>query len=280
MAIIDGLPEVNISIHINGSEAGCTEYDDHGPSPKSVRPGLATHTISRLIESQDNAEFEVHFEIQNARKWIAGISGLSGVKTNSATSGMATLKLFKFAAIKKVEEGDTHVDEDRNLAEHLGNIEVVIFRSKFLRQTTWRPLEANPETEFAEKALKGKSLTHCTSFSDGREVLKSRCLKTKYIGVPIARFIFRYMSRAALQAEGIISRDPSPEPKREPQPQSVADLPLSEIQRLAQERLDQLTQCEREDEATVKREAEEDDNPRPCKVYKIDGFGTIDLTDS
>ncbi|KAJ0169081.1 hypothetical protein CTA2_18 [Colletotrichum tanaceti] len=262
MAIIDGLPEVNISIHINGSEAGCTEYDDHGPSPKSVGPGLATHAISRLIESQDNAEFEVHFEIQNARKWIAGIRALSvvtyvdgnrvsgecfkensirdkavrgsvkGVMTNSATSGMATLKPFKFAAIKKVKEGDTHVDEDRNLAEHLGNIEVVIFRSKVLRQIPWEPLKANPDTE------------------------------------------------TALQAEGIISRDPSPEPKREPQPQSVADLPLSEVQRLAQERLDQLTQCKREDEATVKRKAEEDDNPRPCKVYKIDEFGTIDLTDS
>ncbi|KAK6226083.1 hypothetical protein QIS74_02130 [Colletotrichum tabaci] len=169
---------------------------------------------------------------------------------------MATLKPFKFAAIKKVEEGDARADEDRNLAEHLGNIEVVIFRSKVLRQKSWKPFTTNPETEFAEKALK------------------------EHLGVPIARFFFRYMSRAALQAERIISRDPSPEPEPEPQPQSVTDLPLSEVQRLAQERLDQLAQCKKVDGATVKQEAEEDDNPRPRKVYKMDVFGTIDLTDS
>ncbi|TQN71904.1 hypothetical protein CSHISOI_03620 [Colletotrichum shisoi] len=157
------------------------------------------------------------------------------VITNSTNSGMAMLKLFSFAAIKKVGECGARVNEDRNLAEHLGNIEIVISPSNVVRQITLKP------------------------------------------------------SRAILKAQGIIPRDPSPEPLHKPQPQSIADLPLSEIRRLAQERLDQLAKCKKEDEATVqreaekdtvKREAEEDDNPRPRKVYKMDRNGTIDLTDS
>ncbi|GJD01811.1 hypothetical protein ColKHC_10636 [Colletotrichum higginsianum] len=161
---------------------------------------------------------------------------------------MAMLKLFSFAAIKKVEECGARVNEDRNLAEHLGNIEIVISRSKVLRQIPSKPFTVNTETE--EKALKGKDLTHCTR------------------------------SRAILQAEGIVSRDPSPGPSHKPQPQGIAGLPLSEIRRLAQERLDQLAKRKKEDEATVKRDAEEDDNPRPRKVYKMKEYAIIDLTDS
>ncbi|TIC97402.1 hypothetical protein CH35J_006936 [Colletotrichum higginsianum] len=191
---------------------------------------------------------------------------------------MAMLKLFSFAAIKKVEECGARVNEDRNLAEHLGNIEIVISRSKVLRQIPSKPFTVNTETE--EKALKGKDLTHCTSFLDDREVFERPILEFDILGAPIARFTFRYRSRAILQAEGIVSRDPSPGPSHKPQPQGIAGLPLSEIRRLAQERLDQLAKRKKEDEATVKRDAEEDDNPRPRKVYKMKEYAIIDLTDS
>ncbi|WQF81638.1 hypothetical protein CDEST_06652 [Colletotrichum destructivum] len=312
MAVIDSLPEVDISIRINGSETGCAEYDDCYPPHKPAGAGPATHKISKIIESQDNAVFKVHYEIRNARQWIVGTRGLSvksyidgnmvshrcllehhiqdeaargcveEVITNSTNSGMAMLKLFSFAAIKKMEECGARVNEDRNLAEHLGNIEIVISLSKVLRQIPLKPFTVNTETEFAEKALKGKDLTHCTSFLDDREVFKCPILEVDNLGAPLARFTFRYRSRAILQAEGIIPRDPSPEPLHKPQTQSIADLPLSEIRRLAQERLDQLDEAtvKREDEATVKREAEEDNNPRPRKVYKKDKYETIDLTGS
>lgn len=131
MAVIDSLPEVDISIRINGSETGCAEYDDCCPPPKPAGVGPATHTISKIIESQDNAVFKVHYEIRNARQWIVGTRALSvecyidgnmvrhlcllehhirdeavrgcveEVITHSTNPGMAILKLFSFAAIKK-----------------------------------------------------------------------------------------------------------------------------------------------------------------------------------
>ncbi|GJC82583.1 hypothetical protein ColLi_05421 [Colletotrichum liriopes] len=311
MAVIDGLPEIKVSVRLNGSNDDCVEYDDPDPPQTTASRGTATHSISKIIESQDDANFSVHYELKDARRWIQGNRGLvvkvyidgsivkssviqkktlrngvgryvvEGMMTESERPGKAFLKPFRFAAIKQVEESDVRITEDLKVVKHLGNIEIIVYRAKIRGRGNWKPLAAILKTELAEKAMKGKNLSHGTSLSEGREIRKPRSVTYKYPDgeVRLARFVFRYKSKAALQIEGTIPRDPSPEPSPEPQTQNVADLPEAEILRLAQERLDQLADVKREGASSVKREADDEINLDRRKVYKTDADGTIDLTE-
>ncbi|KAF6816828.1 hypothetical protein CSOJ01_02759 [Colletotrichum sojae] len=62
MAVIDGLPQIKISVRIAGSEDDCTEYDDPDPHRTPAITGDAMHSASKVIESQDNAEYYIFFE--------------------------------------------------------------------------------------------------------------------------------------------------------------------------------------------------------------------------
>ncbi|KAK1727220.1 uncharacterized protein BDZ83DRAFT_729025 [Colletotrichum acutatum] len=72
MAVIDDLPEIKVSIRVNGSEDDCIEYDypDHPDVPASL--GSATHTTSKVIESQVDSRFSIHYKIQNRPDWVIG----------------------------------------------------------------------------------------------------------------------------------------------------------------------------------------------------------------
>ncbi|KAK1596121.1 uncharacterized protein LY79DRAFT_80106 [Colletotrichum navitas] len=309
MAVIDGLPGVRVSIRLNGSEEDCPEHDDPNPPQTSASSGAATHSIAKVIESQDDANFSVHFEVKDARRWAKNKKGLKlsihidgkrfaakvyrkselqgqvfrrhveGVTYVSSNPRQFILKPFMFTKIKQVDEGGARVVEDLKVVKHLGNIEVTICRVDNIRRKSVLKKSSNvtTKTELAEKAMKGKNLSHGTSFSEGRNTPKTNPVKFTYPdgGVQLARFNFRYMSKMALQIEGIIPRDPSPESPPETQPRNAADLPMEEIQRLAQERLDQLL----ESKAGVKREADDDNELRMPKVYKTTSDGAIDLTE-
>ncbi|KAK2026899.1 hypothetical protein LX32DRAFT_723176 [Colletotrichum zoysiae] len=311
MAVIDGLPGVKVSIRLNGSGDDCPEYDDPKPPPTPASSGVATHSISKVIESKDDANFSVHFEVKDAHRWIHGNRGLSvhiyvdgqtvrklvcgehllkgqvlqrheeGVKEASTNPEKCILKPFMFAKIKQVDEGGARVTEDLKVVKHLGNIEVIIFRANVHGKADWKPTNAMSKTELAEKAMKGKNLSHGTGFSEGREIPKVSNVNCTYPdgNVRLARFIFRYKSKMALQVEGIIPRDPSPKSLPKPRPRNAADLSQEELQRLAQERLDQLAMVKLESNVGVKREADDDIKPRMSKVYKTAANGAVDLTD-
>ncbi|KZL79855.1 hypothetical protein CI238_02350 [Colletotrichum incanum] len=310
MAVIDGLPEIKVSIRLNGSHDDCAEYDDPGPPQSPASRGTATHSISKIIKSQDDANFSIHCEVKDARCWIQDKRGLGtniyidgsivsrlgimekelrngvccgaveGIMVESAKSGMAMLKRFRFTAIKQVEEGGVRVAEDLKVVKHIGNIEIIAYRIEIHRRKDWKPITATLKTELAEKDMKCKNLSHSTSLSKGRETRKSYYLTVTYIDgeVQLARFIFRYKSKAALQIDGIIPRDPSPELSTEHQTKNAADLPEAELLRLTQERLHQLANVKRECISGVKREADDEIDLRQRKIYKTDADGTIDLT--
>ncbi|KAK2018793.1 hypothetical protein LZ32DRAFT_653558 [Colletotrichum eremochloae] len=272
MAVIDSLPGVKVFIRLNGSEEDCAEYDDPNPPQTPASCGAATHSISKIIESQDDTNFSVHYEVQDAQRWLKGRRGLSvaiyvdgnhvcgGVSREahiqgqvlrqciegrieaSTKPGKDILKPFKFVKIKQVEEGGARVTEDLKVVKHLGNIEIIIYQERDVPKTQW---------------------LDCT-YPDG--------------SVRLARFIFRYKSKTALQIEGILPREPSPESSPETQPRNAADLPHEELQRLAQERLDQLAMVKLENKVGVKREADDEINSRMPKVYKMTIDGAIDLT--
>ncbi|KAJ0328107.1 hypothetical protein COL5a_005311 [Colletotrichum fioriniae] len=300
MAVIDGLPEIKVSIRINGSEEDCIEYDDPDPPKSASSRGSATHTISKIIESQVDAGFSIHQEIRNRRSWINGKNWLALhfhidgqyiatcyrgpdslvnqtiVSTTDkfwdryTTPGKEIRRHFKFTSIKTVEGSNEQLSGDNIIAEHLGIIEVAVFRVKFEGRKPVTPAQSRRENigDVSEIALKGKSIPHSTSDKSQR----------------IARFFFRYKPKTSLQIDGIIPRDsssdPSPEPSPPPPPQTVANLPLADIMRLAQERLEQLElHVKRELGTGVKREADEETNSRLRKIYKVDADGIIDLSD-
>ncbi|KXH45321.1 hypothetical protein CSAL01_08489 [Colletotrichum salicis] len=292
MAVIDGLPEIKVSIRVNGSEDDCIEYDDPNPPQVSASRGSATHTTFKVIESQVDARFSIHYEFQKRPEWINGanrltvslyvdgkliaekltsqyssmsetiISAIDGFRDKSSTPGKEVRRHFKFAPIKTgiyflylvhqswttdfddvVERDNERLTADLQIAKHLGIIEVIVYRVKV-------------------------------------EGLKPRKPIAKDNTMRIARFFFRYKPRTFLQVDGIIPRDPSPEPTPSPSPPTVANLPLADIMRLAQERLEQLEpHVKREPGTSVKREADEKIDSRPHKVYKVDADGTIDLSD-
>ncbi|KAK2058785.1 hypothetical protein LY76DRAFT_626262 [Colletotrichum caudatum] len=311
MAVIEGLPGVKVSIRLDKSEDDCLEYEDPKPQPTPASRGTATHSISKVIESKDNTNFSVHIEVKDARRWIKGNQALAaaiyvdgnfaigsiysenklqgqvlqelveGVEEASDKPGKSILKPFMFAKIKQVDEGGSRVAEDLEVVKHLGNIEVIILRVIMNSLIDWKPQHVKSNMELAEKAMKGKNLSHGTGFSKGREVLQPRYWDCTYPDgeVQLARFIFRCKSNMALQIEGVIPRGPSPELSPEPQPRNAADLSQEELQKLAQERLDQLAMIKLERNIDVKREAGDDISPRMPKVYKTTADGAIDLID-
>ncbi|KDN66024.1 hypothetical protein CSUB01_00690 [Colletotrichum sublineola] len=311
MAVIDSLLGVKVSIRLNGSKEDCAEYDDPKPPQTPASCGAATHSISKIIESQDDTNFSVHYEFKDAQRWLksrrglgvaiyvdgnfadgnyvrstlsneAGIQGqvfrgcIEGKIEASTKPGKDILKPFKFTKIIQVEEGGARVTEDLKVVKHLGNIEIIIYRAEIRGHTDWKPDNITSKTELAEKAMKGKNF-----FSEERDVPKFQWLDCTYPdgSVRLARFIFRYKSKTALQIEGILPREPSPESSPETQPRNAADLPHEELQKLAQERLDQLAMVKLESKVGVKREADDEINSRMPKVYKMTTDGAIDLTE-
>ncbi|KXH28205.1 hypothetical protein CSIM01_12902 [Colletotrichum simmondsii] len=319
MAVIDGLPEIKVSIRINGFEEDCIEYDDPDPPKSASSRGSATHSTSKVIESQVDTRFSIHYEIQNRQAWINGqdhlalsvyidgqcigthyrgpnelvnqtiVSTTGSYRDRFSKPGKEIRRHFKFASIKTVEESNEQLSGDKIIAEHLGIIEVAVFRVKFEghKPRTSSQLRRENIGIVSEIALKGKNIPHSTSFIEGIELdarKTKRIFKNRDKSQKIARFFFRYKPKASLQIDGIIPRDPSPdhspEPSPPPPPQTVANLPLAEIMRLAQERLEQLEpQVKREPGTSVKREADGETDSRPRKIYKVDADGTIDLSD-
>ncbi|KAK1459320.1 hypothetical protein CMEL01_02319 [Colletotrichum melonis] len=320
MAVIDSLPETKVSIRVNGSEDDCIEYDDPDPPKSASSRGAANHTTSKIIESQVDARFSIHYEIRNRPNWINGknwlalelhidgqyvsinycgpgqlinqniVSTIDSFGDRFSKPGKDIRRHFKFASIKTAEESNGQLSGNQSIVEHLGIIEVTVFRVKLEGQRPRTPEKSRTESirNVSEIAIKGKNISHSTSFTEGIEKKWSkmeRIFKRRDETQRIARFFFRYKSRDSLQIDGIIPRNPSlsppsPEFSPPPPPQAVANLPLADIMRLAQERLEQLEpKVKREPGTGVKREADEETDTRPRKIYKVDADGTIDLSD-
>ncbi|KXH41489.1 hypothetical protein CNYM01_04954 [Colletotrichum nymphaeae SA-01] len=318
MAVIDGLPEIEVSIRINGSEDACIEYDDPDPPEVSAAVGSATHATSKVIESQIDATFSIHYKIQNRPDWVNDddvlavylfldgnpitghvgkpaminetiVSAIDCFWRQSTTPGKEIRKQFKFTPVRIVESGNERFVADQSITKHLGVIEVDVYRAKVQNIVAWVPTSTDLKNsrEISETALKGRSLSHSTSFTEGAETDARTgrvSLNIRDGAMCVARFFFRYKPKTSLQIDGLIPRDPSPEHSPEPSPpsppQTVANLPLADIMRLAQERLEQLgPQVKTEPGISAKREADEETDSRPRKIYKVDADGTIDLSD-
>ncbi|KFY49060.1 hypothetical protein V495_00779 [Pseudogymnoascus sp. VKM F-4514 (FW-929)] len=311
MAVIDTVPGVEVSILINGQPV--EEYVDSG---EEIDGPLASKTVVKYIEAISDAEFIIKasalsafyqhrktkddilvgVEIDGARvrgcfqrhakskksapwsKIIEGASGLNG-------AGRRTISAFKFTAVEIVETTDkAKIEKDTTASAKLGEICVEIFRVKILGRT--KPKDKVPKgaaSEIAEKAVKGRALSHGTTFGPGK-VLSTSIRKKEYLDgndTPLARFVFRYRSKDALRKLLIIPRSPSPDP--------FDALSAAERESLAREAFQNRQGPKREPgikaERTVKRERSNSDAvdltgaaPK-SKQRKTSMEAPIDLTD-
>ncbi|KDN63137.1 hypothetical protein CSUB01_12282 [Colletotrichum sublineola] len=255
-------------------------------------------------------------------------SAIEGSRQKSTTSDYDRLKKFKFSkvttcmlqprpmrpaplaeSISVDDAANDRVKADTAKAKLLGVIEVFIYPmiitgpSRYTNSSHCHDAQ-DGNFEIAEKALKGRAVSHGTSFADGGIVSQKPTVTAEYLNNhnPIAAFSFKYRSRDALHKELVIPRSPSPEP--------IAGLSEAEIRRLAVERLDDINvsipdsftkQCNadliqnRHGSPSVKRESRrpiikreyaeildltEEPAKREWKKIKIEGNRVaIDLTD-
>ncbi|OLN92285.1 hypothetical protein CCHL11_01572 [Colletotrichum chlorophyti] len=321
MAVLSELPGVKVTIQVNGQDAA--EYDDPDGLESDVNRRCARWRNSRYVESMDNAHFTVKYEVDKNHPWETKNHGLAfylyidGRFMDSVfcsadvcvgpdhvwsaviegaqepiyhSSGMAQLSKFKFATISTVDDATKEqVDNDVKSAQSMGLIEVFIHPIVVGAPSYGQShiIEKNSHFELAEKALKGRAVSHGTSFSNGGLVRAKTTYSAEFLNdkKPIAAFTFKYRSRDALHKELVIPRSPSPS--------AIDGLSEAEIRRLAAERLDELgnsgrsQSIKRETKAhVIKREfadfldlTEEPVN-REWKKVKIDGNReAIDLTE-
>ncbi|KAI1373400.1 hypothetical protein F4677DRAFT_429524 [Hypoxylon crocopeplum] len=324
MAIIEDVPGVEVVVQIGGSDA--VEYDDPNPSDQE-QLGAAEHsTVSKYIECVDNAEFTVKARITGDYEWgyrdhelcvrfyvdgkfffgqVLGErhleGGLMDVYANGHQSYCTRTKQWllqrcKFSPISTVDDSKKdRVKSDLKIAKDLGFIEAKVFRCIYLGLTDSRPSSVRDTKKFelAEKSLKGRAMSHGTSFS----LSTSTKTPNRYCNVeelaedngPIAIFRFHYRSRDALRREMVIPRTPSPSPSPDPNAKpEIGRMSRAELERLAGERLNQLQgggRVKRERTPIIKRELGEiidlsDENARPTKRRASkQPVEVIDLTD-
>ncbi|KAJ3950637.1 uncharacterized protein N0V96_001787 [Colletotrichum fioriniae] len=325
MAVIDELKGVKVTVQVNGQEA--VEYDDPDGLENDVNRKHATHRTFNYIESKDDTCFTVTYEVNNMHRWESPKSAFSlylyvdgkrmdsvvceasrfypfdpsykwstvveGSRESSRDPSFDRLSKFKFSQVTTVDDATKErVEGDSKKAKSLGVIEVFVYPLTITGPSYSSGHEhyrdnQNSSFNIAEKALKGRAVSHGTSLTDGGFVSKRKSVCAEYLngGNPIACFMFKYRSRDALQKELIIPRSPSPE--------AIDELSEADIRRLAAERLDEINNGRRS--GTVKQERKgpiikrefaeiydltEEPAKREWKKIKIDANReAIDLTD-
>ncbi|KAI1458285.1 hypothetical protein F4805DRAFT_425164 [Annulohypoxylon moriforme] len=315
MAILEEVPGIEVTVVVAGRDA--TEYDD---PDASEQPNEAADcpTSTKYIECIDGANFSVKYHLTNDYDWSyqnhsltftlhADGTRLKGtvLKERDLRYGHKTTEIkekeyfdaatqqwqgqkFKFSAVTTVDDvSKDRIKGDMAIAKNLGTIKVEIFRCQDLGAcSTHNSRNAHKTSgyELSEKALKGKAISHGTSLSTPEYTRAPRFVDTRDLDKgPIAVFLFNYRSRDALKREMIIPRTPSPDPDAKP---DIAHMSRAELERLAQERLEQLQgngNVKQERKPIIKRElkrkADEvvdlsDDNPRSAHSPVF-----VDLTD-
>ncbi|KAI1757403.1 hypothetical protein F4782DRAFT_478412 [Xylaria castorea] len=265
MAILDDVPGVEVTVRVAGNET--VEYDPCEEERHSLAESATCPTVTKYIECIDEADFSIKIAASRRYAWgyrshcLRFVVYIDGNQTTSrliSSPGDMTIhnknafcqqsrqwKSYKlrFSAVSTTDDGrKERVAQDREIAQHLGRISVVVGRSIKLGHKprgTKRKRLANHSQKFelAEKSTKGRAISHGTAFS---YMGKTPVSEYTYSSInlpddhgPIAVFNFLYRSRDALQKMLIMPRKASFTP-------SFAELSPAEIERLAKERFEQI----------------------------------------
>ncbi|KAG7106862.1 hypothetical protein HYQ44_013840 [Verticillium longisporum] len=310
MPIDREVPGIDAWVEVNGQRAEA--YNDDDVSSREVNDMPARYQVFKYIESIDNASFTVQAHLsrevtQHAPPPCDTVIGelfvdgkhFDGKKVESRSrAGYVHLLKLVFSAVSTVDDTDTaRIASDLEAAKHLGLIQLRFFTGVDIGHTmAQRPDSTIPTStsELAEKSLKGKAISHGTSFSHGADLPASRHVMVDYVlgRQPFAVINFKYRSRRALQQELILPRTPSPDPEL----QVLEGMSTEQVRRLAAEHLHSLhepTQVKEENQAvaktekkpSVKRERDEVDLTMPPSQREwkytrtANGARAVDLTE-
>ncbi|KAI1428550.1 hypothetical protein F5Y12DRAFT_790008 [Xylaria sp. FL1777] len=315
MAILESVPGVEVTVQIAGKDAIEYEADDEG------KLSLAKHacpTATKYIEAIDDAKFAVKLAASCEYGWdyqkhalvfklyIDGNHICSKLikDSNQGEVTVSCKKAFclqsrqwksynlKFSAITTIDKShQERLEQDLEVAKRLGHIMVTVHRRIMLCRTGVQPKTplVNKEFELVEKSMKGKFISHGTTFSSAKKIKTPKMRYTRALPKekrPIAVFHFLYRSKDALQKSLIIPRSPPSPSLSSSSAQAFSKLPPGEIERLARERFEQMQRHEglKNKAKPVKRKLEKiedltevDENPIPTKRLTKFIDRTVDL---
>ncbi|KAL6919801.1 hypothetical protein FSST1_003827 [Fusarium sambucinum] len=284
MAVLDEIPHITARVRVAGELA--TEYgvpDDFEMIDHARTANDTTPTKHCYIECKSGAEFAIEVTVS---------SGFNIPMNNDANNQAQITReearhrdpIVRTISCSHDSASKSKIEEDALRAKDLGVIKIVIVTGTDLKQqykASPCPTLTDQQQEFAEKALKGKGISHTTTFAETGPIVPipdTCCVKNVVIA---GNFFFHYQSHEALQHEMIIPRTPSLEPPvvAEDGEDVLSRLSESEIRRLAMERL--RDNNIKQESSGIKREADEHPaTTRPWKVVKLDdGKEAVDLTD-
>ncbi|KAG5928665.1 hypothetical protein E4U42_000197 [Claviceps africana] len=306
MAVLSQFPQINVSVHVNGRPA--KEYplpDGHGGHAAAHRDAtVCTHEC--YVESQSGQNYTVEVSVapdffssfpwslrclltvdgRNLGAYIlepfrqpyqCSFVGSYVLSARSATSQSLMTEKLTFSPVTTVEESSqTRIERDDKIVARLGTIELevstcVITRYKFVRLSR----QTNQGTTFniAEKSLKGKELSHGTTFTKGDSVCPPLGCDMRDVK-PFAKYIFRYRSISTLKREMIV-------PPGSPISDQVLSMTDDEVRSLAEkllrEKREQLVKTE--DKASVERKRTIDhtggDDDDDVEIIEVSGHGKV-----
>lgn len=85
-------------------------------------------------------------------------------------AGRLVYQPFKFSAVNTLDDAkNERVEKDAGVAKNLGTIEILFHRAFFVGETDGFPFKVRPQAqsptlELAEKALKGRAISHGTRY--------------------------------------------------------------------------------------------------------------------
>ncbi|KAG9551951.1 hypothetical protein KCU71_g14152, partial [Aureobasidium melanogenum] len=284
MAVLDGLPGVEITVVVDGKDLH--EYQDSDTANKE-------DTVTKYIEAVDGASFAVKIKVIKDFKFKGDLLcvqvHIDGTLVSYAATTPAdvqadaydfmidsirvnneTRRRLKFKVLETVSEDDTGVSDNKERVQNLGKIEIWVDHENKLGLGTSTSNYQRPvvdEGAISEKDVKGKAITHTYSLGEEIESKSSGTVwRTEHVqGVksPVATFVFHYRSKAALKELLIIPRTPPPTP--------LEERPVEELSREEMTELLRRYQAKEINTATIKKEPKrehEHETPSNCRRFK------------
>ncbi|KAG4418952.1 hypothetical protein IFR04_007899 [Cadophora malorum] len=247
MAILPAVPGLEVTIQSFNEDL--PEYDDDGDFTQSKFAHLPEGKRSqKYVECKTDAEFRIRLVVKHPYKmdcqslafkanvdghgiaqatcteaWFTRCSGyymeLITARLDRISPTQLSSRTLKFSSIKKVDDPDSHrVKKDAKALAGIGEIVVSVHRavqrdSNIPAVGNYNLAQHKPPAEVAEKALKGKAISHGVSYGEQQIISRTSKETVDLDGPqnPVGVFVFKYRSREDLQSELIIPRSPSPE---------------------------------------------------------------------
>ncbi|KAF5968230.1 hypothetical protein FCOIX_11539 [Fusarium coicis] len=230
MAIIEGVPELSVSIVTEGKEAD--EYD-FGHKDEQVQHKVPT--IRRFIEAQSGSKYSISYRIspnfpfknrtdililqiyvngarfnwRSIRKSDLGGSEYCGQVPSQDSKRQGQVEAFIFSPMQPIEDASRQtVDKDMGRVKRMGSVQIIVDTCKVELIKDPKPSQLSPSSSpyIAQEALSKSSrgVTHTTLYKTSRSVRLTNKQK-------VAVFRFRYVSRDSIIRRSIKLNSQAPD---------------------------------------------------------------------